>query len=219
MNLLFCSPTINEQTSGDQQDAGDHHVVRKSIFGDRSNALLDSFPHETVAHFHGIKETQERPDAGTKVRESCGACVEAVLALKDEREGCEEEVEETVEHGDVDAHEGRDGGEEQNFHRPNEGFLPELGLGFGLARGLSGVPCWVSGFFAQLFGFLFEDRGFEGFFENEPAGYHDDAAGHRDDPECPAPVCFLHEEAAGDGSGEWVSVMRLLRMEMWKMGS
>lgn len=106
-------------------------------------------------------------------------------ALEDDGVGFEEEVENGVGEGGVDAREQDDGLEGDHVERPHEGYRDHL-LGALFVEFDGGEDVWVGQFLAEALGAFFEDDGPVGFGE-EDEDKKAEACYYQGDPKGPAP--------------------------------
>lgn len=145
---------------------------------------------------------EEEAEAEGDVVEAADADGFVVDGLPEAGEGGEDEVEDSVEVGHVDGEDLHDGLRAEEAEGAHEGVFERVGEG--AFRVLEfGFEVRVAGLFAEPLGFLVQEFGRVGFFEEEKAEYLDDGVGDGGGVECPSPCCSLRDEAARDGSDGW----------------
>lgn len=190
-------PPINKQPSGDKRRAQNQRwqsILRLAL----PSVLLSQPLEDPVRAVPQRRQAHEISNPKADVRQTDSRLAEAIRLLEHERERREEQVEDAVDDGHVQRHEGADGREEHEFGRAGDGadedFLwSEVLLEFG-AEGR------VGGFFAEARGFAREEHGSVGFVYGEDGGEGDDGDGDGEDPEDPAPTGVGGEETAADGT-------------------
>lgn len=190
-------PPIHKQAGGNKRRAQNQRrqpVLRFPL----ASILLRQSLQNPIGTISQRRETHEISDTQTDVGQPNSRLAEPVSLPKDEGKRCEEEVEDAVDDGHVQRHEGADGREEHQFRRARDGadedfFRSEVLLEFG-AEGR------VGGFFAETRGFAREEDGRVGFVDGEEGGEGNDGDRDGEYPEDPAPAGGGGEEAAADGA-------------------
>ena len=118
-------------------------------------------------------------------------------ALEDNGVGFEEEVEDGVGEGGVQAGKEDDGLEGDHIEWPHQGHRDHL-LGALLLELDGGEDVWVAGFLAEAFGAFFEDDWAIGFGQ-EAEDNETEACDYEGDPKGPAPG-YRGDEAGYQGS-------------------
>ncbi len=93
--------------------------------------------------------------AGAWEGKASGRGREVVDALEDDGVGCDQDVEEAVHDGYVDAHCCCDGREEEHLHGAHDGVFDKCG--WGEVRSELGAVSWVAGLFSETGGLAFEE--------------------------------------------------------------
>ena len=145
----------------------------------------------------------EHAGDGAEEGQAADARVEAVDLLEDDGVGGEEEVEQPVNEGHVDAQQEHDGFRGEDAQRPAEVLAHEFRhVHFDFL--LLGVDAPVLGTAPQLRGFLDQDHGRVGFLQEEEIEQEREEAHDGDDVFRPAPaeVGVHDDEAANEGGQE-----------------
>jgi hypothetical protein len=178
-------PAINKQPSRNERRAPDQR--RQSILRLPFSTILrrQRFQNSVRTVAQRCK-TDEISNPKTDVRQTHSRLTKTIRFLENKRERREQQVQNPVNDGHVQRHQGADRREEHQLRRPRyradeDFFRGDLLLEFG-------AQVWVAGFFAQAFGLLFEEHGRVGFVDGEErdGGYYCDGDG--EDPEDPAPA-------------------------------
>lgn len=174
MNALLGGPAVDEEADGQNHGAGHRDDRAEASLG----RVLDVSG--LVPEDDGVGEGAEEGDADhhTDARgqegEADGSLVEAVMVLVDEREGRDEEVENAVDDGHVESHEGDDGRHEEELQRADDGVLERVAH-FGISLELA-PEVLVARFLAESFRLALEDEGGVGLLDEEPGERDKDAA-------------------------------------------
>ena len=161
---LVARPAEPEEAGGEGEGAGDGEG--ESPFGDGDVVVGAEFADVAWVCEHDEDEGYEFAGDHAEVGESADTFVEVVLALEDEGVGGEEEVEEAVDEGHVEADEEDDGFAEEDPDGAGDVFGEEFAQ-VDFYFFLFGVDAPVFGAAAEGAGFVDEDYGGVGFGEEE----------------------------------------------------
>lgn len=197
MDIPTASPTEPENTDGCENPR--HHGERKTALGEspQPTGVLHLKLHVELIHDARSNGRDEHTNTHTSKGSSRLAVREPIVALEDERERGEVQVQDTVDDTGVDGNES-DGklGEEQ-AKRGDQGVAESGTGGKRSLLPLCLVAVVVAGLFADGSGLLAEDRAVEGLGEEE-SEEGDDHSEDDVDAESPSPVGILNDEATGN---------------------
>lgn len=166
MNPLLSCPSVDEETDGENHATRHSKYRCKTGFGPVNESLLLVSDDDEVGECAKGADTNHHTDAGGKEGETDGSFIEAVLVSVDEREGCDEQVKDTVCDGDVKSHKSDDRRYEEELHRSDDGVLELLLRGLAIIKLTSEVR--IAGFLAEPGYLAFENKRGEGLLHHEP---------------------------------------------------
>lgn len=200
MNAVVRGPAVDENTYGKANGAGECKTEWEAMFRLRF-ALGLLLADDLVRHDAQACHADDHTHTYTNVGKSDGARGELVLAFKNECDGREEEIEDTVVDGNVERHKTHDGGKEEHLHGSNDSTDEDL-LGREVLSEF-GAKLVFSSFFSELCCFAFEQ---DGVVRLTPDDEEDDTKCTTEDgqdPEHPAPGHAFDEETTAYGADDW----------------
>lgn len=115
MDVLLSRPAVDKQADGEGERSRNGDYEWEAVFGGDCLSRGCAFDESSIAEVGNIKESNQGTQPACEEDETCRCGCEVVDLAEDKGVGCEEEVENTVEDCDVDAHYCDDGTEDEHF--------------------------------------------------------------------------------------------------------
>lgn len=180
MDLIICGPAVDEEANGDQGRGVDHGrqtVLGLHLAGGAVGVGFRFGFEDAVGGDADYGEAEHGAYAKAEIGEAHGAGREAVLALEDAGEGCEEQVQVAVNETDVDRHGEHDGREEEHLCWPDDAAPEEVSRAE--ARVELGAEIGIACLFTKSFGFSFEEGDGVGFAHEDERQGREESGDHR----------------------------------------